>query len=165
MASRNVRDRVIIATKYTSDYKLHSLGKNEAILFGGNHKRSLHMSVRDSLKKLPDRLDRYPLCALVGFYDIKSGDDGQPAHPPRAGQGSLPRRQRCVRSTLQRKSLPAGWFIFPAVDTLAVPRSQQTLRRGSSPRRISTRSITERIRSCSTKAGLSNLGASRQSPP
>ena len=52
MASRNVRDRVIIATKYTTDYKLHSLGKNEAILFGGNHKRSLHMSVRDSLKKL-----------------------------------------------------------------------------------------------------------------
>lgn len=52
MASRNVRDRVIIATKYTTNYKLHALGKNEAILFGGNHKRSLHMSVRDSLKKL-----------------------------------------------------------------------------------------------------------------
>ncbi|GAA5966171.1 hypothetical protein JCM8115_003051 [Rhodotorula mucilaginosa] len=50
MASRNVRDRVIIATKYTTDYKLHSLGKNEAILFGGNHKRSLHMSeMMDSL--------------------------------------------------------------------------------------------------------------------
>lgn len=52
MASRNVRDRMVIATKYTTNYKLHSLGKNEAILFGGNHKRSLHMSVRDSLKKL-----------------------------------------------------------------------------------------------------------------
>ncbi|GAA5937519.1 hypothetical protein JCM3775_001253 [Rhodotorula graminis] len=54
MASRNVRDRVVIATKFTTNYKTYSpdLDRNQVVQYGGNNKRSLHMSVRDSLKKL-----------------------------------------------------------------------------------------------------------------
>ncbi|KAI8584526.1 hypothetical protein K450DRAFT_216756 [Umbelopsis ramanniana AG] len=52
MALRKNRDQVVIATKFTSDYKSHKLGKGKAPNHCGNHKRSLHMSVRDSLEKL-----------------------------------------------------------------------------------------------------------------
>ncbi|KAI1484488.1 putative aryl-alcohol dehydrogenase Aad14 [Biscogniauxia mediterranea] len=52
MASRKIRDRLVIATKYTTDYKSHEHGKGKVVNACGNHKRSLHMSVRDSLKKL-----------------------------------------------------------------------------------------------------------------
>lgn len=43
---------MVIATKFTTNYKSYELGKNESINYSGNHKRSLHVSVRDSLKKL-----------------------------------------------------------------------------------------------------------------
>ena len=33
-------------------YANYKLGKNKTVNYTGNHKRSLHMSVRDSLKKL-----------------------------------------------------------------------------------------------------------------
>ncbi|KAK9670792.1 putative aryl-alcohol dehydrogenase aad14 [Basidiobolus ranarum] len=52
MAQRKNRDQVVIATKYTTYYKHHQLGKGGAPNHCGNHKRSLHMSVRDSLSKL-----------------------------------------------------------------------------------------------------------------
>jgi len=52
MAERKIRDQLVIATKFTTDYKSHELGKGKAPNSCGNHKRSLHMSVRDSLKKL-----------------------------------------------------------------------------------------------------------------
>ncbi|KAI9289837.1 aryl-alcohol dehydrogenase [Umbelopsis sp. AD052] len=52
MALRKNRDQVVIATKFTTDYKSHKLGKGKAPNHCGNHKRSLHMSVRDSLEKL-----------------------------------------------------------------------------------------------------------------
>lgn len=52
MASRKNRDRMVIATKYTTDYQGYALGKGKASNHTGNHRRSLHMSVRDSLKKL-----------------------------------------------------------------------------------------------------------------
>ncbi|ORX85759.1 putative aryl-alcohol dehydrogenase Aad14 [Basidiobolus meristosporus CBS 931.73] len=52
MAQRKNRDQIVIATKYTSDYKSHQLGKGKVPNHSGNHKRSLHMSVRDSLLKL-----------------------------------------------------------------------------------------------------------------
>lgn len=52
MEARKNRDQLVIATKYTTDYKGHELGKGRAANHCGNHKRSLHMSVRDSLKKL-----------------------------------------------------------------------------------------------------------------
>lgn len=52
IASRKNRDQLVLATKFTTDYRSHELGKGNTINFCGNHKRSLHMSVRDSLKKL-----------------------------------------------------------------------------------------------------------------
>ncbi|OJJ58495.1 hypothetical protein ASPSYDRAFT_44856 [Aspergillus sydowii CBS 593.65] len=52
MASRNNRDRMVIATKFTTDYRSYELGKGNAPNCCGNHKRSLKMSLRDSLQKL-----------------------------------------------------------------------------------------------------------------
>ncbi|BCS18074.1 aldo/keto reductase [Aspergillus puulaauensis] len=52
MASRNNRDRMVIATKFTTDYKSHEVGKGNSPNCCGNHKRSLKMSLRDSLQKL-----------------------------------------------------------------------------------------------------------------
>jgi len=52
MEARHNRDQLVIATKFTTDYRGHELGKGRATNHCGNHKRSLHMSVRDSLKKL-----------------------------------------------------------------------------------------------------------------
>jgi aryl-alcohol dehydrogenase-like predicted oxidoreductase len=52
MALRKNRDQLVIATKFTTDYQSYKLGKGKAANHCGNHKRSLHMSVRDSLKKL-----------------------------------------------------------------------------------------------------------------
>jgi aryl-alcohol dehydrogenase-like predicted oxidoreductase len=52
MAERQNRDQLVIATKYTADYRGHALGKAKAPNSAGNHKKSLHMSVRDSLRKL-----------------------------------------------------------------------------------------------------------------
>lgn len=52
LASRENRDQLVIATKYTMLYP-SQLGKGpNAVNFSGNNKRSLYMSVRDSLKKL-----------------------------------------------------------------------------------------------------------------
>ncbi|KAK4453808.1 aryl-alcohol dehydrogenase [Podospora aff. communis PSN243] len=52
MAARNSRDQIVLATKYTSDFRSHALGKGNAVNFAGNHRKSLHLSVRESLKKL-----------------------------------------------------------------------------------------------------------------
>lgn len=52
MAERKNRDRMIIATKYTSDFRSHLYGKGNTANFMGNHRRSLHLSVEASLKKL-----------------------------------------------------------------------------------------------------------------
>ncbi|OBW66881.1 MAG: Uncharacterized protein AUREO_030620 [Aureobasidium pullulans] len=52
MKERGNRDQMVIATKFTTDYKGYALGKGEAANHCGNHKRSLFMSVRDSLAKL-----------------------------------------------------------------------------------------------------------------
>ncbi|KAG9604587.1 aryl-alcohol dehydrogenase AAD14, partial [Aureobasidium melanogenum] len=52
MKERGNRDQMVIATKFTSDYKGYDLGKGKAANHCGNHKRSSFMSVRDSLKKL-----------------------------------------------------------------------------------------------------------------
>ncbi|QLQ80005.1 hypothetical protein HG537_0C06540 [Torulaspora globosa] len=52
MESRKVRDQMVIATKFTTDYKSYEVGKGRSANFGGNNRRSLHVSVRDSLKKL-----------------------------------------------------------------------------------------------------------------
>ncbi|THX37906.1 putative aryl-alcohol dehydrogenase Aad14 [Aureobasidium pullulans] len=52
MKERGNRDQMVIATKFTTDYKGYTLGKGKAANHCGNHKRSLFMSVRDSLAKL-----------------------------------------------------------------------------------------------------------------
>ena len=41
-----------LISRYTTPYRSHELGKGKTVNYSGNHKRSLHMSVRDSLKKL-----------------------------------------------------------------------------------------------------------------
>ena len=50
---RGNRDQMVIATKYTSGYKAHCR-ENEPLQsnFTGNSAKSMHISVRDSLKKL-----------------------------------------------------------------------------------------------------------------
>jgi aryl-alcohol dehydrogenase-like predicted oxidoreductase len=61
MAERKIRDHMVIATKYTTPYRSYEVGKNShSVNFFGNHKRSMHVSVRDSLKKLQtDWIDVY----------------------------------------------------------------------------------------------------------
>lgn len=49
---------MVIATKFTTPYRNYEIGPNakggapQTVNYSGNHKRSLHLSVRDSLKKL-----------------------------------------------------------------------------------------------------------------
>lgn len=52
MTERGNRDQLVIATKYTSNYRSYAVGKGKAPNSHGNHRRCLHVSVRDSLKKL-----------------------------------------------------------------------------------------------------------------
>ncbi|KAI0163691.1 putative aryl-alcohol dehydrogenase [Pestalotiopsis sp. NC0098] len=53
MAQRGNRDSMVIATKFTTDYRSHAVGKGpQAANFSGNHRKLIHMCVRDSLKKL-----------------------------------------------------------------------------------------------------------------
>lgn len=53
MKTRGNRDWTVVATKFSESYKKYEVGPGgNAVNYGGNHKRSMHMSVRDSLKKL-----------------------------------------------------------------------------------------------------------------
>ncbi|CAI4297372.1 CFA_G0006510.mRNA.1.CDS.1 [Saccharomyces cerevisiae] len=52
MKSRKLCDQIVISTKFTTDYKGYDVGKGKSANYCGNHKRSLHVSVRDSLRKL-----------------------------------------------------------------------------------------------------------------
>jgi len=53
MAARGNRDQLVIATKFTADYKAHGLRSSlKTVNHSGNHRRSLKVSVRDSLAKL-----------------------------------------------------------------------------------------------------------------
>ncbi|KAK3308460.1 putative aryl-alcohol dehydrogenase Aad14 [Chaetomium strumarium] len=57
MAARKVRDRLVVATKYTSDFGMYDFAnpgvqKGQKANHGGNSRRSLHMSVRQSLRRL-----------------------------------------------------------------------------------------------------------------
>ena len=52
MTARKNRDQMVIATKFTTDYRSHAVGKGNAPNACGNHKRSMILSVRDSLRKL-----------------------------------------------------------------------------------------------------------------
>ncbi|KAK5204592.1 putative aryl-alcohol dehydrogenase aad14 [Exophiala xenobiotica] len=52
MATKKNRDMMVIATKFTTAYRSYDLGKGKTVNYSGNHKKSLHLSVNDSLKKL-----------------------------------------------------------------------------------------------------------------
>ncbi|KAJ5367954.1 aryl-alcohol dehydrogenase AAD14 [Penicillium cataractarum] len=52
MTARKNRDQIVLATKFTTDYRTWELGKGNAPNAVGNHKRSMFNSVRDSLRKL-----------------------------------------------------------------------------------------------------------------
>ncbi|KAK8098275.1 Aryl-alcohol dehydrogenase Aad14 [Apiospora kogelbergensis] len=53
MAARGNRDSLVLATKYTSDYGSYALGKGpQAANHAGNSRRTMHVSVRNSLVKL-----------------------------------------------------------------------------------------------------------------
>lgn len=52
MELRKNRDFIVIATKFTTPYTSYRDGKGISVNYSGNHKRSLHVSLRDSLKKL-----------------------------------------------------------------------------------------------------------------
>ena len=52
MATRGNRDQLVVATKFTSDYRKHEIGAGRSANHQGNHRKSIHLSVRDSLAKL-----------------------------------------------------------------------------------------------------------------
>ncbi|KAF2269816.1 putative aryl-alcohol dehydrogenase Aad14 [Lojkania enalia] len=52
MKARNNRDQMIIATKYSNLYLKYALGAGRSVNYSGNHKHSMFVSLRDSLKKL-----------------------------------------------------------------------------------------------------------------
>lgn len=53
MELRGIRDQLVIATKYTTNYRSYALGKKvKTINYGGNNRKSMHVSLRDSFKKL-----------------------------------------------------------------------------------------------------------------
>ncbi|EMC96820.1 hypothetical protein BAUCODRAFT_70131 [Baudoinia panamericana UAMH 10762] len=53
MEERQNRDYIVMATKFTTPYTTYRTGKGlGSVNFTGNNKRSLHVSLRDSLKKL-----------------------------------------------------------------------------------------------------------------
>lgn len=52
MTARKNRDQIVLATKFTTDYRSYALGKGRAPNHCGNHRRSMNVSVRDSLRKL-----------------------------------------------------------------------------------------------------------------
>ncbi|KAH8683664.1 aryl-alcohol dehydrogenase AAD14 [Ilyonectria robusta] len=52
MAARHNRDLMFVATKFTSQYRVWELGTGKTVNYSGNHKKSLFLSVHDSLRKL-----------------------------------------------------------------------------------------------------------------
>ena len=52
MAERGNRDIMFLATKYSNNYRMYELGPGKSINYSGNHKKAMHVSIRDSLRKL-----------------------------------------------------------------------------------------------------------------
>lgn len=52
LEARGVRDEIVLATKYSSGYKVNSSPTKIQSNFGGNGSKSLHLSVKASLRKL-----------------------------------------------------------------------------------------------------------------
>lgn len=62
-AARKIRDSLVLSTGFSLNYKDYSLGKGTvAANFAGNARKAIHLSLRDSLKKLQtDYIDIYYL--------------------------------------------------------------------------------------------------------
>lgn len=67
LARRKVRDEMVIATKFSSGFKVSDKSKTIQSNYGGNGSKSLHLSVEASLKKL--RTD-YIDILYVHFWDM-----------------------------------------------------------------------------------------------
>ncbi|KAI9150006.1 aryl-alcohol dehydrogenase AAD14 [Paramyrothecium foliicola] len=52
LTARGNRDQLFLATKFTNCYRKHELEPSQRVNYGGNHKKSLNLSVASSLKKL-----------------------------------------------------------------------------------------------------------------
>ncbi|TFK49871.1 Aldo/keto reductase [Heliocybe sulcata] len=66
---RGIRDQLVIATKYSTMYKRGNDSIAQKALYGGNHIKSMHVSVEESLKKLrTDYLD----ILYVHFWDYNT---------------------------------------------------------------------------------------------
>lgn len=52
MQDRGNRDLLFLATKFTMEYRSWELGKGRTVNYSGNHRKSIYLSVRDSLQKL-----------------------------------------------------------------------------------------------------------------
>lgn len=53
MQTRKNRDSLVLATKFSLDYRGYDIGKGPHIAnFSGNSRRAMHVSIRDSLKNL-----------------------------------------------------------------------------------------------------------------
>jgi len=52
MEKRGIRDQIVIATKYTTNFKRGNTAFKQQIAYTGNHTKSMHISVEASLKKL-----------------------------------------------------------------------------------------------------------------
>jgi aryl-alcohol dehydrogenase-like predicted oxidoreductase len=70
MKERNNRDQIVLATKFTTCYPDPRNPPRQKINFAGNHTKSLHVSVKDSLKKLQtDYID----LLYVHWWDFSTG--------------------------------------------------------------------------------------------
>ncbi|KAJ5233790.1 Aldo/keto reductase [Penicillium citrinum] len=67
MQARQNRDSMVLATKFSLDYRGYDLGKGPHIAnFSGNSRRAIHVSIRDSLRNLQtDYIDIY----YVHYWD------------------------------------------------------------------------------------------------
>ncbi|KAH8893653.1 aryl-alcohol dehydrogenase [Thozetella sp. PMI_491] len=52
MSERGNRDQLVVSTKFTSNYLRSELPRSKTANYAGNHRRSMYVSVRDSLTKL-----------------------------------------------------------------------------------------------------------------
>ncbi|KAK9320920.1 NADP-dependent oxidoreductase domain-containing protein [Lipomyces orientalis] len=66
--ARKNRDSLVLATKFSMDYRSHALGKGpQSANFAGNSRRSIHVGIRDSLEKLQtDYIDIY----YIHYWDF-----------------------------------------------------------------------------------------------
>lgn len=52
MAERQNRDKIVLSTKFTMNFRGYEIGPFQSVNFSGNNRKSLHLSIRASLQKL-----------------------------------------------------------------------------------------------------------------